>query len=241
MTEATTPSASIRRAGGRDVLWDPDFAARSPYFAGLAPALEALGRHDAFPSPEAIDEALSGLAGVRFVRQAPRPRRERRGSQDPKMMYDTRIVEEGLVPTRNASWHDLLNALVWATFPRAKLALHTRQSRLVVLAKPGQSLRRPRELDALALLDEGGILLEEGTEPPGGAASPSASGGAARIFGHAVYEGLVLGWPAPVSAGFRIPADPCGPDADPALAAILGDPARLKDPTELRRVPLDRA
>lgn len=129
-------------------------------------------------------------------------------------MYDARIVNEGVVPTREGSWHDLMNALVWATFPKAKKALHTRQHGLVRVAEPGESLRRPRELDALALLDEGGVaVLRDGSRV---------------VFGHAIYEGYVLGWPAPVMAAF----DALGPDLDESIVGLVH---RLRDPRELTR------
>ncbi|MBS2020575.1 MAG: DUF3025 domain-containing protein [Deltaproteobacteria bacterium] len=210
------PSHSSQRVGGRGALWDPDFGAGSRFDA-LRGALDALGRHASFPAPELIDEALGALAGIRFVRQPKVPRRRRRTPKDPASMYDARIVNEGVVPTREGSWHDLMNALVWATFPRAKLALHTRQHGLVRIARPGESLRRPRELDALALLDEGGVAV-----PASGAREPV-------VFGHAIYEGYVLGWPAPVAAAFPVEGD----SLDEAIAGVV---AALRDPRELRRL-----
>lgn len=195
-------------------MWDPDFGS-GERFDALRGALDALGRHATFPSPEAIDEALSALAGIRFVRQEKVPRRRRRTPRDPASMYDARIVNEGVVPTREGSWHDLMNALVWATFPRAKKALHARQHGLVRIAQPGESLRRPRELDALALLDEGGVAVTKD--------------GGRVVFGHAIYEGYVLGWPAPVMAGFDLGCE----EIDAAIVELV---MRLRDPRELRRL-----
>ena len=40
--------------------------------------------------------------------------------------YEVRIYLKGEVQVRAANWHDLLNALVWLTFPRAKAALNER-------------------------------------------------------------------------------------------------------------------
>jgi len=204
-------------------LWSASFG-DDARFDALRVALDALGRRDAFPSPEAIDEALSPLAGVRFVRQEKTPRRRRRGTpKDPASMYDARIVNEGVVPTRDGSWHDLMNALVWATFPKAKKALHTRQHGLVRPALPGESLRRPRELDALALLDEGGVAITSAT-----ATAPRKH----VVFGHAIYEGYVLGWPAPVMAAFDV-LESEGGDLDAGIAAVA---TRLTDPRELTRL-----
>jgi hypothetical protein len=253
--------------------WDASFADGSPLFWPLERALELLMRAagaEGFPQPETIDGALGGRAGVRFERQRPVSRRRRgpRDPRDPASMYDARIAREGCVPTRPGSWHDLMNALVWATFPLAKRALHERQHRLVVPAAPGESARRPRELDALALLDEGGVVVlasagsldeagggdgERGERGERALEEAIAAGDAtAFVFGHAIYEGLVLGRPAPlasvvVGAATTEAAGAAGSGAvgrtvevaDRALAAVLADPARIVDPTDMLRLRAD--
>jgi DUF3025 family protein len=246
--------------------WDASLAGRSPLFWPIAGALGLLidamacaegdlgeaERSSGFPQPETIDAALGRRAGVRFERQRPVSRR-RRGPRDPASMYDARITRAGCVPTRPGSWHDLMNALVWATFPLAKRALHERQHGLVVPAAPGESARRPRELDALALLDEGGLVVVA----EGPLASESAeiavreraieeaiAAGAATafIFGHAIYEGLVLGRPPPLASVVYV-VESAGPptvdDADRALAAVIADRARIVDPTAMLRLRAD--
>ena len=73
---------------------------------------------------------------------------------------------------------------------------------------PGQLPNaRTRELDALALIDEGGVL-DCGTNK--------------MIFGHALYEGLVLGTPAMVARAVVLSGQP--QHADDLLAARLGEP-----------------
>jgi len=209
-------------------------------FSTLSRALEALGSRAAFPTPEEIDEALAPLAGVRFVRQKPVPRR-RRAPRDPSSMYDAQIVGAGRVPTRPGSWHDLMNALVWATFPRAKRALHARQVGLVVVAPPGTSMRRSREADALALVDEGGVLLVRG-EPAAGADAPAAARNV--VFGHAIYELVATGRAGERpeglgGAGLELAPEPgreLEEGLDAALAAFLEDRANLRDPSELTRI-----
>ena len=90
-------------------------------------------------------------------------------------------------------WHDFLNALVWATFPRAKLALHRRQHAAIERWIPPGATQLPnartREQDALALVDEGGVLLCEDRT---------------FFFGHALFEGLVFGQPAMISRGVAL-------------------------------------
>src|SRR4030095_9673506 len=96
-------------------------------------------------------------APVRFGAAQPRPRRRRRAARVGEL-YDASIVRLQVVPSRPRNWHDFLNALVWATFPRAKAALHERQHAAIApRVAPGATRlpdRRTRELDALAMLDE---------------------------------------------------------------------------------------
>jgi Protein of unknown function (DUF3025) len=230
-------------------LWDAGFTKRSPLFWPLAGAADALGgAGEAFPAPEAIDAALGARAGVRFERQRPVSRR-RRGPRDPSSMYDARI-KAGCVPTRPGSWHDLMNALVWATFPASKRALHERQHELVVPALPGESARRPRELDTLALLDEGGLVvvapdpIEDEELLAHALAGQTAI---AIVFGHAIYEGIVLGRETPLASVICIAGDPRAArealvaHADQALARVVADRTRLLDPSGMLRANVGRA
>lgn len=261
---ADSPLASIDRDGGRAVSWDFDLASRSPLFwpiagamAGLAEAMArgaVAGSTAVFPQPETIDAALGPLAGIRFERQRPVSRRRRR-PKDPASMYDARITRDGCVPTRPGSWHDLMNALVWATFPVAKRALHERQHGLVVPASPGESARRPRELDALALLDEGGLVVvtahREQANSEDELAAVVASGAAiALVFGHAIYEGVVLGRPAPLASvvcveigehdgAARGERSRIVAAADRALAAVVADRTQIIDPRAMLRLRAD--
>jgi len=233
---------------------------RSPLFwPVLRAARAALGESTAFPPVERFGRVFLrepyGAGGtddepppVRFVVAAPRPRRRgrRKDAVDPRTLYDARITLDGVVPSRPGSWHDLMNALVWGTFPRAKRALHARQHRAVSeRIEPGARTLPPsrtRELDALALLDEGGVVL-----PARGAGDPARP----IIFGHAIYESLARGIAPAVVAAIEIDAgarerapggaDPVAADLaaiDAALARVIDDPSRLQTPEELGRIDL---
>lgn len=248
---AEPPLDSSDRDGGRAVLWSEAFSERSPLFWPLAGATTALqaaisaveAAEDGFPPPEVIDQALGPRAGVRFERQRPVSRR-RRGPRDPSSMYDARI-KAGSVPTRPGSWHDLMNALVWATFPTAKRALHERQHELVVPALPGESARRPRELDTLALLDEGGLVVvapERFEDEALLAGALERDEATAIVFGHAIYEGLVLGREMPLASVICVAGDPTAlreallAHVDAALATVLADRTQLLDPRGMLRL-----
>ena len=207
--------------------FDARFHERDARFAPIAPVASMFADYTDWPTPADLDRALSSRAGVHFVPAQRRPRRHR-GPVSLGEMYDAHIVR-GEVPTRERNWHDFLNALVWATFPRAKRALHARQhAALQAWARTGElasgdSVRRlpnarTRELDALALVDEGGVLI---------------CGDAKLVFGHAIYEGFVLRVPAMIARGVILHGPAA--DADALLTARLGEPI---SPDVLPREPM---
>lgn len=196
--------------------WVPERLDAPPFWP-LARAFASLREHGEWPDVEALDRALApgltnqGGAPLRFEHQAPKPSR-RRGLRCRDELYDARIDREGVVPTRARSWHDLFNALVWATFPRAKAALAWRQHRALLARLPETFERLPptrtAEQDALTLLDEGGGLVvvargrgeEVARAIEEGAFSSAVRDVGLAIFGHAVYE-HVLSTDAPLRVG----------------------------------------
>jgi len=251
--------------------FDPTFFEKDPLFWPIAAAARSFADCPAWPPVTEYGTRIAHTAPVRFREQAPRPRgrRRRRAPVGPRDLYDGRIIEEGWVPTRSASWHDFLNMLVWATFPAAKWQLHRRQhraqsSRLAALAGHAGTVAalpnaRTREQDALALLDEGGALIvcRDGSaadvrralaERRTADARALLHSGAAHavIFGHALYESLVLhredGWGAALVAAHD--GEP-GRDpqslvraADQILAAELTADGTFQSPDALVRLDL---
>jgi Protein of unknown function (DUF3025) len=243
------PLVPLRRA----TAYDPGFVARSPLFWPIARAARLLAAFDDFPPPAALDGVFEGQPPVRFVCAAPRSRR-RDKPLDVRAMYDARITLDGCVPTRARCWHDLMNALVWGTFPLAKRALHARQHRAMAerIAEGARTLppARTREQDALALVDEGGVVVLT-TDPDAVEAQLRAGTGAFReliasgdaeavIVGHAVYESLALGVAPAVVAALVLRRAPSAHDAvqqvDETLARAIVDERRLRTPDELCRV-----
>jgi hypothetical protein len=223
------PLVAVRRA----TAFDPRFLERSRLFRSISAAWARLRPVDDFPRVDTFGRVFACDPPVRFV--AAGPRRRAGGVVDVRSLYDARITLDGEVPTRARCWHDLMNALVWGTFPAAKVALHARQHGAIsARIAPGARTLPPRtaELDALALVDEGGVVV----------VAPPSGDGAVYVFGHAIYESLALGVsPAIVAAlALDIPV-PDGDDLAPvdlALASALADPLRFRSPTELRRFDL---
>lgn len=195
--------------------WNARFFEQDARFWPIAPAARAFAEHSDFPAPEELV-----APGVSFV-SARKPRRARR-QLPPDTAYDTRILR-GEVPTRPRSWHDFLNALVWATFPASKRAVHTLQAALLERARlPGSGAlpnARARAHDALALLDEGGVLVL------------ACEGQTLTLgFGHALYEALVRGGPSVTASALRFELVRLPTAAEAAAVADTLLAARLQKP-----------
>jgi hypothetical protein len=216
---------TLRAERSRGERFDARFFEKSRHHFPIAPAAAVFADRADWPAPEEYALAFRDRpAPVRFELVVPRKRRRREKSVvDPESMYDANIVR-GVVPTRARCWHDYLNALVWATFPRAKQALHARQYRMMrEWATPGAAAlpnARTREQDAVALVDEGGIVLLK-----------SGNGVVAVPFGHALFEGLVYATPSMIARGIPVEVDAAPPTdeaavalADAALAKLLAEP-----------------
>jgi hypothetical protein len=250
------PLVAVRRS----IPFDPRFIGRHPLLWPLARAVRAIEPLYDFPPIQTLQQVFDPANGVAPVRFAPAAPRRRRGKPlDARGLYDARIALDREVPTRPHCWHDLMNALVWGTFPRSKQALHVRQHRAISdrLTPGARTLppTRSRELDALALVDEGGVALIARTASQLGSIAMRrdraildaglASGAVeAVVFGHAIYESLVLGVKPAVVAAVLVVREEAEADTlravDRGLARVLADSTRLRSPEELVRIDLDR-
>jgi hypothetical protein len=194
---------------------------RSPWFWPLAAAADQLRDCGDWPTRAQLDamyRALGASGRNASLCFADNVRRQDKHGDAPlrlERLYDGRIAACHEVPTRECDWHDLFNALCFATFPHAKLALHRRQYTILQERVPAGALRLPptrtREQDALTLLDEGGAviaaepaacaaLFQPGDVPARSSALREAvAAGRARVvpFGHALFEHLVEGLRCP--------------------------------------------
>ena len=151
--------------------WNKDALLQSPLFAPLHPILADL-EADVFPTLQNCNALLvahhppitvqSG-ATLRFVAQ-------QRGKLPFEAQYEPRCYLKGEVPTRENNWHDLFNALVWLTFPKAKAAINARHFQALMenrhaLMKEGvadefeSSSERGAVRDVNTLLDESGVIV----------------------------------------------------------------------------------
>jgi hypothetical protein len=140
--------------------WNSDFAADVPIFLPLRAAALAM-RCPEWPTVDDFNRALAArpqpvlnAAGreLRFVGQAPR-------AVVFEDKYEPRIFLRGEVQLRADDWHDVFNALVWLTFPRAKAALNACHFRALEQRKNGAARNRGPAQDALTLFDESGVIV----------------------------------------------------------------------------------
>ena len=70
--------------------------------------------------------------------------------------FERRVVAQNELIVRPNSLHDLMNALVWLTFPKTKRAISAAH---VALGVNKDDKTRPRRRDVLTLFDESGIII----------------------------------------------------------------------------------
>ena len=70
--------------------------------------------------------------------------------------YERRVVERNELIVRAGNLHDVMNALVWLTFPKTKRAISEAH---VALGVTADGKTRPRRRDVLTLFDEAGAII----------------------------------------------------------------------------------
>lgn len=140
--------------------WNRAALLQSPLFTPLHPILADLEVGD-FPTLQDCNALVAASqtpvtvhsgAPLRFVAQES-------GKLPFAAQYEPRCYLKGEVPTRENNWHDLLNALVWLTFPKTKAVLNARHyDALKKEMTMGNTVRGPVR-DVNTLLDESGVIV----------------------------------------------------------------------------------
>ena len=131
--------------------WKEQIVPEHPCWHGYRDLLDRLP-DGSFPAPSLLNSLLpadlvsAGGAPIRFVPAA----------EIPGVEYERHIGATGEVSTREGSWHDLFNAMVWARLPLLKSAMNALHCRHLDEAQAG---RRGKVRDALTLLDECGVIV----------------------------------------------------------------------------------
>jgi len=123
----------------------------------LGLSLDALALAEA---PDRLDRLNRVALSRGLLLRAERPLNFVAQTEALEMPYEQAVATIGAVPTRvsgSGALHDLLNALVWLSFPRVKAVLHQLQA--TEIARDGIRAARGRLRDGVTLLDENGIFL----------------------------------------------------------------------------------
>jgi hypothetical protein len=141
------------------LAWNTEALLRSPLFAPLHPVLAEL-ESGYFPTLDDCNALLAAHhppitvrsgAPLRFVAQ-------QRGKLPFEAQYEPRGYLAGEVQMREHDWHDLLNALVWLTFPKTKAVLNARHYHALLEERASGHTRRGAVRDVNTLLDESGVI-----------------------------------------------------------------------------------
>jgi len=141
--------------------WDINFlkAHAAPPVVGLLDTMSLLSLSD-FPD----DVMLNTLIKRHYHSwSAPTFKGQSKFGEDELRYYEAIISQDATVPTRERSWHDLFNALVWLQFPNTKTLLNTLH--MLDIAEYGVHPRTSRR-NRITHFDECGVVLamEAGTD-----------------------------------------------------------------------------
>ncbi|MFZ2162697.1 MAG: DUF3025 domain-containing protein [Sideroxyarcus sp.] len=141
--------------------WDKEALLQTVSFSPLHPAISRLGE-EAFPTLQDCNALLAGQQPA-IVVQSGLPLHfvpQEYGKLPFEAQYEPRCYLKGEVPTRADNWHDLLNALVWLAFPKAKAAINLRHYRALTEETNAQKhSQRGAVRDTNTLLDESGVIV----------------------------------------------------------------------------------
>jgi Protein of unknown function (DUF3025) len=242
--------------------WDKQKLLRIPGFAPLYPAISNF-QTEGFPTLQECNAMLASqqpaitvLSGktLRFVSQE-------YGKLPFEAQYEPRCYLQGEVPTREDNWHDLLNALVWLTFPKAKAAINLRHYQALINGEGvATANQRGTVRDTNTLLDESGVVVAC-ADPELAAmlrnfqwkdlfwhrrAQVQANMGF-FLFGHGLYEKALHPYIGMTGQGLVLPVEPQFFNwtqqrqleyLDVLLADYLAAPENCRSTRELMPVPL---
>lgn len=141
--------------------WTSGFLQTSLMFEPLREAGKSFSNFNHWPDIENLNQLNADSIGkivtkshksIRFVPQA-------KATSEFVQQYEPRIYLTGEIQTRAHNWHDLFNALVWATYPRSKAALNQLHYHALLEERKHHQEKRSALRDAATLIDESGVII----------------------------------------------------------------------------------
>lgn len=144
----------------QNLLWNKASLLVSPLFQALHPAIERLAPGH-FPDLNDLNAALKKLSvqvrsglPLHCVSQI-----QVQGKLAFEHQYEPRCYLKGELQVREHNWHDLLNVLVWMSFPQAKAALNARHYQAMLTDESCGRQGRGALRDMATLFDESGVIV----------------------------------------------------------------------------------
>lgn len=242
--------------------WDKEALLKMPSFVPLHPCL-ANFETEGFPTLQDCNSLLAGYLPTITVHNG-QPLRfvpQKYGKLPFEEQYEPRCYLKGEVPTRENNWHDLLNALVWLTFPKSKAAINTRHYQaLTDEMNLDTSSQRGAVRDTNTLLDESGVIVACAENELGELLksfqwkelfwkkrAQVRAGMGFYLFGHGLYEKTLRPYVGMTGQGLLLPVEKAFFDwpldrqmahLDRLLADYLSSAAHCCSTRELTPVPL---
>jgi len=211
------------------------FVRQAALLEGAWPALDALNDMLGVPLHE-----RSGVP-LRFVEQTPALLAD-------GLHYEARIHDEGRIATRAGNWHDLFNAMMWMERRELKCAVNAAYVREAQALRDGA---RTRPQCALTHFDEAGavVILRDAALLAAWDAHDWHglfwrerarwwAGAELVLFGHALLEHLLLPRAMTVAKCVVVTGNVAPALARRMVADGIASGELLRDPTELRPLPL---
>lgn len=247
------------------VVWNMAHIRGSALFAALESILaQAPWPSASWPTLADCQALLDSLPPVRTasgarLRVVPQASEK---SSDWQQGYEPRIYLHGELQTRAETWHDLLNLLVWASFPLSKAVLNARQYALLEARARQSPMTGPRlpPQDALTQFDESGVVIVSAdavlsdllrefqwTELFWTRRAAVAAQMQCYLFGHGLMEKALTPYRGMTGKGIVLQVDAAFftqtaaqriAYIDAQLARIIADPERLAAPHDLAPVPV---
>jgi|ERR1039457_3966512 hypothetical protein len=140
--------------------WNRATLLQSPLFAPLHPILACIDT-TGFPTLQDCNALLTARPSP-ITTQSGMPLRfvvQQSGKLSFEAQYEPRCYLTGEVQMRAHNWHDLLNALVWLTFPKTKAVLNARHYHALMEERASGNTGRGAVRDLNTLLDESGVIV----------------------------------------------------------------------------------
>lgn len=219
---------------------DPAVFARWPLAGWPEYASWMQGPH--WPSIDELNEARPVGQRERFVAQTA-------ALLEDGLHYEQRIAERGAIATREANWHDLFNAYAWLRYPSLKRALNAQQmAEIAIMGTRDRSraqyamthfdeagvivsLKDRRLLDLWDSHDWHGLFWRERCAWTDGRAC-------VQVFGHALLEHALSPGKLLVGKALVFLGPGSGDQMVAAAADGIGAGKLLRDPLDLRPLPL---